>query len=304
MKKLLILAMSCNQPFFLDQETNIKKLYAKDIIDNKYPNIDFYIYTASYDDKFHINKQEHKLYVPADDSLEGTFEKTQQAFKLITHLNIEYDYILRTNCSTYINVELINRFINEITLDNKKIYTGNIYLSDNATGPYNWLFYGVGNALLLSKFWINVIIKSNPLLINTYVNNKNKPYYKIDDNTIGLIVNDYALKHNIDMYELWQSFKFPLINHIPKEAYNYIIIPYRQYNMEQTRENEEYISQLLHKQIKNYDISNVNIDDILNDQVIHILDFDRKMHSVVTREFTNKFLDVMSLPKYITKIHK
>ena len=80
MKKLLILAMSCNQDFFIEYEQHIKKLYAKDIIEGKYSNIEFYTYTASYDSKYHINKQLHKLYVPADDSLIGTFEKTLNTF--------------------------------------------------------------------------------------------------------------------------------------------------------------------------------------------------------------------------------
>ena len=69
MKKILILAMSCNQDFFKEQEKHLKTIYAKDIIEGKYPNIEFYTYTASYDTKYHINKEEHKLYVPADDSL-------------------------------------------------------------------------------------------------------------------------------------------------------------------------------------------------------------------------------------------
>ena len=304
MKKLLILAMSCNQPFFLDQETNIKNLYAKDIIDKKYPNIEFYIYTASYDDKFHINKQEHKLYVPANDLLEGTFEKTQQVFKLVDHLDFDYDYILRTNCSTYINVELVNRFINELPLNTKHIYAGSLYLSDDATGPYNWCYYGVGNGLLLSKFWVDIIKKANPLSIKIFVNNKNKPYYSIDDNTIGLIVNDYAIRHHMDLYNIWESFKFPLINHIPKDAYNYMVIPYRQYNLQKTRENEQNISRLLHKSIKDSDISKVNINDMLKDPIVHILDFNRQMHSLVTRDFADKFINVMSLPKYIENLKK
>ena len=76
MKKILILAMSCNQDFFLQQEQNIRNLYAKDILEGKYENIDFWVYTASTDEKYHVNKKQHKLYVPCDDSLSGTYEKT------------------------------------------------------------------------------------------------------------------------------------------------------------------------------------------------------------------------------------
>ena len=60
MKKILILAMSCNQDLFIKQEQNIKSLYAKDILDEKYKNIDFWVYTASPDSKYHVNKKQHK----------------------------------------------------------------------------------------------------------------------------------------------------------------------------------------------------------------------------------------------------
>ena len=304
MKKLLILAMSCNQDFFIEQEQHIKKLYAKDIIEGKYSNIEFYTYTASFDSKYHINKEEHKLYVPADDTLEGTFEKTQNVFKLLNHLNFDYDYILRTNCSTYINVELLNRFINEIKLDDKKVYAGSIYLSEFGTGPYNWCFYGVGNALLLSKFWINIIIKTNPKNIKNYVKTKNEPYYKIDDNTIGLIINNYAFNNNMDMYNIWENFNFPLINHIPIDPQNYLVIPCRQYNKENKRDNEKYALNKIHETIKKSDINKVNLNNILKEQYIHILIFDKGMHSIVTKEFSNEFLQCVSLVKYLEKTNK
>jgi hypothetical protein len=305
MKKLLILAMSCNQDFFYKQEENIKQLYAKDIIDGKYPNIEFYTYTASYDSKYHINKQEHRLYVPADDSLEGTFEKTLKSFKLSKHLEFNYDYILKTNCSTYINIKLINRFINEYDLNEKNIYTGSIILSEDGTGPYNWCFYGVGNALILSKFWINNIIKAPDIKsIKNYVVSKNEPYYKIDDNALGLIINNYAYENNIDMYDIWKTIKFPVINHIPKIPYEYLIIPFRVYNKENNRDKEIYISKLLHYQILNEQnkIDSIELNSLINNNIINICIFARGMRTIVDREFAEKFLDIMSLPRYLTKL--
>ncbi|WQJ51683.1 MAG: hypothetical protein [Hatfieldvirus porci] len=106
MKNILILAMSCNQELFQKQEQMLREeLYAKDIIDKKFDNVDFWSYTSSNDGKYHVNLKLHRLEVPTDDSLYGTYEKTIAAFKLLNSLNIEYDYILRTNCSTYINVK-------------------------------------------------------------------------------------------------------------------------------------------------------------------------------------------------------
>lgn len=295
--------MSCNQDLFINQENNIKNLYAKDIIDGKYENIDFWIYTASKDNKFHVNKQQHKLYIPCDDSLEGTYIKTLKTFSLINKLNLEYDYIIKTNCSTYINVPLLNRFINETDLNEKNIYCGSIYCSDNATGPFNWCFYGVGNSLILSKYWINNIVTTDITKFPNYVVSENKPYYKIDDNALGLQINSIAFQNKLDMYNIWQSFKFPILNTIPDDPYNYIIIPFREYNAQQTRNNELNNSINIHNKITDYykhnDINNIDITDILKNQIIYIMDFNRGMRSIVSRSFCDKFLNIMSLPKYL-----
>lgn len=67
-----------------------EELYAKDIIDKKFDNVDFWSYTSSNDGKYHVNLKLHRLEVPTDDSLYGTYEKTIAAFKLLNSLNIEY----------------------------------------------------------------------------------------------------------------------------------------------------------------------------------------------------------------------
>ena len=303
-KKIIILAMSCNQDFFQHQEEIIKTTYAKDIIEGKYPNIEFWIYTASFDTKYHVNHNEHKLYIPSDDSLNGTYEKTIKALKLINTLKIEYDYIFRTNCSTYINIELLDRFINECQLNDETIYTGAIYCTDNGTGPFNWCYYGVGNAILFSKYWINILLTNKPYSFKNYVVNKNEPYYKIDDNTIGLIVNGYLFKNHKDMFDAWQNFDFPMINNIPDKPQNYIAIPCREYNPENTRDNEEKYMKDIHNIIKENDIKQININNILSNKTVHILDFNRGMHSIITRDYAEIFLNIMSLPKYLANMKR
>ena len=56
------------------------ELYAKDIINNEFTNVDFWSYTASTDGKYHTNKKLHRLEVPTDDTLKGTYEKTIAVF--------------------------------------------------------------------------------------------------------------------------------------------------------------------------------------------------------------------------------
>ena len=146
MKKILILAMSCNQELFLNQERMLREeLYAKYVLQNQFPDVDFWSYTASTDGKYHVNKKQHRLEVPTDDTIQGTYEKTLAAFKLLNQTGIEYDYIFRTNCSTYVNVPLLRDFVDTLT-DDKLIYSGSVYCSNNGTGPYEWCLYGIGNS--------------------------------------------------------------------------------------------------------------------------------------------------------------
>ena len=122
--------MCCNQELFQQQEYRLRtELYAKDILNRKFKNVDYWTYTASTDGKYHVNKKLHKIEVPTDDSLNGTYEKTYQTFKLLEQLNLDYDYILRTNCSTYINVNLLKSFVNRLT-DERIIYSNNVYCTN------------------------------------------------------------------------------------------------------------------------------------------------------------------------------
>ena len=302
MKKILVLAMSCNQALFQAQEKLLRtELYAKDIINNEFTNVDFWSYTASTDGKYHINKKLHRLEVPTDDSLKGTYEKTIAAFQLLNQMNIQYDYIFRTNCSTYVNVPLLRDFVDILT-DDKLIYSGGVYCSNNGTGPFEWCLYGLGNSLLLSKFWVDVLCNNH---VNNYkkyntVSSPSESYYYIDDNTIGYVINCYCLEHNIDMYNIWNNFRIPIINTIPDDPYLYIAIPFRQYN-DSSRSEECVNAKKIHESIKQH---NVKIDPLMHiaAQDFHIIDFNRNMHSIVSREFGNQFLDVMAYPRFLNKI--
>lgn len=295
--------MSCNQDFFIQQEKNIRELYVKDILEGEYENVDFWVYTASEDEKYHVNKRQHKLYIPCNDSLEGTYDKTYKAFKLIEKLGLEYDYILRTNLSTYINVKVLSNFINSDLIDDKHIYCGSVYCAKNATGPYEFCYYGCGNALLLSKFWVNVITHNHvsKYRYNNFVFNPDEPYYKIDDNTIGLVINSYALYNEMDMFDIWRNFKWQEPGSIPTDANNYMAISFREYNQEGTRDNEHRWGLAIHMGVKMND-NLINAEQLLENQEVHILDFEKGMHSLVSREFADKFIEVMSLPKYVEKL--
>lgn len=307
-KKLIILTLCCNQQIFIDQENRLRKtLYAKDILNNEFENVDYWTYTASTDGKYHVNKKLHKLEVPSGDDLSSTYDKTYMCFNLLLKAGIEFDYVLMTNCSTYVNVPLLKQFVDRLT-NETDVYTGAVYCTKNISGPYEYCLYGVGNSLLLSKYWVTNIADNH---VNKYkhmntVVTKGADYYTIADCALGFVINCYCMEHNIDMYDIWKDFKFPMIGEIPADPYNYMVIPFRVYKTDKDGnrdiKTEIILSITIHNSIKEYCKNNemkLETSKPLFNQTFHIIDFEKGMHSIVTREFGNEFLRVMSLPKYI-----
>ena len=103
--KILILLMSCHDKVFLDEEILCKNTWLK-FVDN-FDNINYYIYKAGKQDQI----IHHDIFVKAPDDKDHTYTKTIRCFELINNRNIEYDYIVRTNLSTFINIPLLNEYL-------------------------------------------------------------------------------------------------------------------------------------------------------------------------------------------------
>lgn len=185
MKRILVLVMSCQNQFFIDEEQAVKDTWAKQIIDGKYLNIDFIIYRGGYD-KNSFSKSEHLLKLNVEDDLEHTFKKTYFAFSMIKKFFGDYDYIFRTNTSTYVNVELLNAYVNSIRNDDI-IYTSDIYSLTEIFAPYPMCLIARGNGMILSNKIINALLKESlPLLSYTNL---------YDDHGIGNIINSLHIKN-------------------------------------------------------------------------------------------------------------
>lgn len=105
--KCVFLAQSCNHPFFKQGLKVVEQTWAKDIIDNKYNNVEFFSYTSC--DETHPTPciDGHTIYVDCEDDLTHTYSKYKKAYMLLKQHNIYPKYIFRTNTSTYINVKNI-----------------------------------------------------------------------------------------------------------------------------------------------------------------------------------------------------
>jgi hypothetical protein len=180
-KRILILVMSCSDSFFENQVNKIKETWAFKILNKTYDNISFMYYRGNLDEETHYDNINNELVLKVDDDLYYTFKKTIYALKWINEHNIQYDYIFRTNTSTYINVELLNAFVQTLDDDNI-VYSSELYSLIESNTPLPMNIYGRGNGLLISKKMINVLIE----------NSLNLRYLELtDDVGIGNVLNSY-----------------------------------------------------------------------------------------------------------------
>lgn len=183
--------MSCNKDsFFIQEEEIVRQTWLKDIIDNKYKNIDYIIYRGDENIENHsYNKNNHLLNIKVEDDYNHTFKKTYYAFKLVDKIFKDYDYIIKTNTSTYINIELVNKFIQNLKT-NSILYGSEIYSLSNLACPYPLDLYARGNCMIISKYLKDIILKDGIMFLYNIV--PNIP----DDSIMCNILNSYWIKNN------------------------------------------------------------------------------------------------------------
>lgn len=177
MKKILILAQSCNDNFFKREIECIKETYAS----NLPSNIDFIYYTGNNEKEELIDDC---LKLTCSDDICSTFRKTYYALRFLHFNNMHYDYIVKTNTSTYINVKLLNEIINSIE-DDEKLYCTELYSLSDGCCPTPLALFARGNCIILSKYWQDIILYEGISFL--YLN-------ITDDKTIGNIHNSFKIK--------------------------------------------------------------------------------------------------------------
>lgn len=191
MKNLLILVMSCQDEFFANEEELIRETWGKDIIEGKYSNVDLIIYRGGYEKNSYSNKSKLlKLHI--EDGMPYTFKKTYMALNMIWNEFRKYDYVFRTNTSTYVNVPLMNELIQRMTDDTVAYYSDIYSLSEQCT-PYPLCISGRGNGMLLSKNLVEIILKEGlPYIYSTNtMHGSNGEAHIPDDSVISNILNSH-----------------------------------------------------------------------------------------------------------------
>lgn len=236
MKKILITVMSCNDDFFIKQEQIMKETWIKQL--NQFDNIDYIIYRGDPDIQKHkYDKEQHVLSLKCEDDLDNTYKKTYYAFKLANKI-YDYDYIFRTNTSTYVNITLLNQFIQELSND-EILWSSDLYSLSNSFCPYPLYLYGRGNGMILSKKLINIILSEG--ISHLYLG-------KCDDWMIGNILNSYWIKQGKDYLDYIKGYKHGWYKCVPEEQpNNHKLCVYGNKNRDW-----DFIKQFITIQIKRY----------------------------------------------------
>jgi hypothetical protein len=205
-KKILFLSMSTNQEPFNTLEGICNQTW-RNYDKEKYPGIsaEFWTYTETPEGKeTYVDMKNHIIYLKTESDPETgtcfrTYSKTIEAFTIITDkLKLDFDYIVRTNNSTWINVPLINEFLSYIHDDSMffsaKLYAG--YFSAFNT-------YMGGQLMILSRRNINVI-KRICGSVST-VRQFEKKWYSCDDNALGGKLNQRFIQLNLPYEEVYHT---------------------------------------------------------------------------------------------------
>lgn len=194
-KKILYLVMSSNNDFFRHQNEIIRNTWGKDV-DILFYEGDYYIDNINGD----------VLELNCKDTIDWTYAKTYYALKYVNE-NLDYDYIFRTNTSTYVNTKLLQAFVDSLE-DTQVLWTSELYSLSEGIAPYPLTLYGRGNGLLFSKELVELFIKIgiNFLYMNV-----------VDDLYIGNVLNSYHMSRNEDYKKYIKSFTHAWYKCVPGE---------------------------------------------------------------------------------------
>lgn len=277
-KKILVLSMSANYPIYNELEKVSNETW-RNIDKEKYPNIEFWTYTdAEKGENTHVDTKNHILYIKKNYDENGfyhTFSKTIFAFKELEKLNVEYDYVLRTNNSTWINLPLVNEFLS-YQYDDSQIYCGRLYSS--FWSAFN--LYGGGELMIFSKRNIDII--------RNYIKDPvqfEKEHAGCDDNLIFGLWNKRLLDLKLYQSDYIHSFEDELlINKTIDKDIDFTQIAYqiKTYGMNDV-DRVNYDLDKMRKIQELYDKCNMSTEDLYKimmekyyDKIIHIIPYNKQ----------------------------
>lgn len=179
--KILILLMSCNKPLYEEEEKACRETFLNDIDEMRF-SYWFYKGTNEMHPEREFDNETHTLYLPVPDDLDGTGRKTLEAIRAT--LNLDYDYLIKTNVSTYLNIDKISEEIE--TWEGKEdtnVYGGRFLINDFSKN----IPFPRGYFTVISKHMVEEMLK----IADGVIGKQGAP--KTDDTLMGMVLC-YILK--------------------------------------------------------------------------------------------------------------
>ena len=184
--KVLFLIQSCNEERYINEEELIKQTW----LTRLRKNCDYYFYRGDGDNEI----KGDTIFLNCNDDLKSTFQKTIMAMSIFKEEN--YDFIIRTNTSTWVNMELLMETLKNMDSSERFIYGGDMVVNANTSG----IPFMRGNFLIFNKTIIKDIFEALKI----------KPHYLgIDDITLALTLFRYYKTINVDYLSIFKT-----LNHI------------------------------------------------------------------------------------------
>jgi hypothetical protein len=178
--KLLILVIYSKSKEY-DQMLSIQRSYL-----HRFPNVTSYFIDFRENQTNDIEVEGDFIYVKGEDTYINITYKTIKALEYAVK-NLSFDYMIRTNMSTIINIPALNAYCS--TLRKTKIYTGGHKLT------LQWL--DIKNILKDKTLWGIKYIQGTSIImshdvVSYMIKNKSKIRYDIiDDVSIGIFIEHY-----------------------------------------------------------------------------------------------------------------
>jgi len=201
-KKCVILCMCCNNEYYKKEFNDIMSTWGADILSGKYPNIDIWGYTSSENGIYEVDNENHFIKVPAMDDRLHTYKKTESCLNMIKMLNMEYDWILKMNCTTTVNLKMLNKLMQFDTLDIDKIYVSHLKLNKIDSAPYFFSPITTGDFIMFSYKYANLINHNSYEISKQFCSSDrtlNADLFKYDNLTLCAIFNTHIELSHADV---------------------------------------------------------------------------------------------------------
>lgn len=200
MKLINLILYSENIPEYIEMK-NILEKYLEKLTNFVYY---FYCFDEALETDYKIKN--NTIYIKGKDTfLPGILDKTIKAFEIIKELNIEYDYLIRTNISSVVNFPLLQQYLLANSRSNID-YAGQIKVltwQDIPCGIINNKYYNTpfvtGICIILSKNLVSLILEKKHEL----------DYSIVDDVSISVLCKrNNILCHDLEKFVIENPVKF------------------------------------------------------------------------------------------------